>query len=91
MSDFPHDLKESEVILALTKAINLLAPSFTFGYYDIEDIKQEAYIFGLESLARYDRSRPIENFLYSHIKNRLINLMERSIKSLIIKMKQKHF
>ena len=73
MSDFPHDLKESEVILALTKAINLLAPSFTFGYYDIEDIKQEAYIFGLESLARYDRSRPIENFLYSHIKNRLIN------------------
>lgn len=73
MNDYPHGLKEEDVILALKKAINILAPTFTFGYYDVEDIKQEAYIFGFESLSRYDPSRPLENFLYSHIKNRLIN------------------
>lgn len=73
MISLPHDLKEAEVMAALMKVVNLLSPSFIFGYYDTEDIKQEAYIFGLESIQRYDRSRPIENFLYSHIKNRLIN------------------
>ena len=58
---------------AMDKAIALLAQTFVFGYFDSDDIRQEAYIFGLEALPRYDPSRPLENFLYSHIKNRLIN------------------
>jgi len=57
----------------MDKAIALLASTFMFGYYDSDDIRQEAYIFGLEALPRYDPNRPLENFLYSHIKNRLIN------------------
>lgn len=73
MNKYPHGLKERDVMLALDRAINLLAPTFAFGYYDVDDIRQEAYIFGLESLSRYDPSRPLENFLYTHIKNRLIN------------------
>ena len=70
---YPHGLTEKEVIEAMNKAIALLAQTFTFGYFDSDDIRQEAYIFGLEALVRYDPSRPLENFLYSHIKNRLIN------------------
>jgi DNA-directed RNA polymerase specialized sigma24 family protein len=58
---------------AMDKAITLLAQTFIFGYFDADDIKQEAYIFGLEALPRYDPNRPLENFLYTHIKNRLIN------------------
>ena len=70
---YPHGLTEDEVMRAMDKAIALLAQTFTFGYFDSDDIRQEAYIFGLEALVRYDPSRPLENFLYSHIKNRLIN------------------
>jgi DNA-directed RNA polymerase specialized sigma24 family protein len=71
--NYPHNLTEKEVMTAMDKAIALLASTFMFGYYDSDDIRQEAYIFGLEALPRYDPNRPLENFLYSHIKNRLIN------------------
>lgn len=71
--NYPHDLTEEQVMAAMNKAVALLAQTFSFGYFDSDDIRQEAYIFGLEALPRYDPSRPLENFLYSHIKNRLIN------------------
>ena len=70
---YPHGLTEEEVMAAMNKAVALLAQTFSFGYFDSDDIRQEAYIFGLESLPRYDPSRPLENFLYSHMKNSLIN------------------
>lgn len=70
---YPHGLTEKQVMTAMDKAIALLATTFMFGYYDSDDIRQEAYIFGLEALPRYDPSRPLENFLYTHIRNRLIN------------------
>ena len=71
--NYPHNLTEKEVMRAMDKAIALLAQTFVFGYFDSDDIRQEAYIFGLEALPRYDPNRPLENFLYSHIRNRLIN------------------
>lgn len=71
--NYPHGLTEDQVMTAMNKAVALLAQTFSFGYFDSDDIRQEAYIFGLEALPRYDPSRPLENFLYSHIKNRLIN------------------
>lgn len=62
-----------EVIAIIDKIVSILGQGFSFGYFDINDIRQEARIFGLEAMARYDNKRPLENFLYSHIKNRLIN------------------
>lgn len=50
------------------------ATKFTFPNYTIEDLIQEAYIMGMEGLQRWDGRRPLENFLSTHIKNRLINL-----------------
>lgn len=73
MIEIPDHLNKDDVLEAMKRAIDILCPTFVFGYYDLEDIRQEAYIFGLEALNRYDTSRPLENFLYSHIKNRLIN------------------
>lgn len=73
MSQLPEWLSEEEFMLAVDHACSFLAKSFTFGYYDSDDIRQEAYIFSLEAISRYDRSRPLENFLFSHIRNRLIN------------------
>jgi hypothetical protein len=34
---------------------------------------QQAAIFALEGLEKYDQKRPLENFLWTHVRNRLFN------------------
>jgi DNA-directed RNA polymerase specialized sigma24 family protein len=70
----PSNMTETQVVEIMQKVVNLLAPSFRFGCYDVDDIKQEGMTFAIQAMDKYDESRPLENFLYSHIKNRLINL-----------------
>ena len=36
-------------------------------------MKQQAAIFALEGLKNYDHKRPLENFLWTHVRNRLFN------------------
>jgi hypothetical protein len=55
----------------ITEIARKLAPKFRFAYYDTEDIVQEGILLGLDALKRWDGIRPIENFLYTHIRNRL--------------------
>ncbi len=50
-----------------------LARKFTFGYHTYEDIKQQAFIEAWKGLDSYDGKRPLENFLWVHVKNRLCN------------------
>ena len=69
----PDGINEEEFLEAVNKACDVLAKSFAFGYFDSDDIRQEAFIFAMEAVVRYDKSRPLANFLYTHIKNRLIN------------------
>lgn len=70
----PKGWTEAEVLKEIESIVRLLAPSFKFGCYTLEDIKQEARLYGLECLPRYDPSRKLAGFLYSHIRNRLNNL-----------------
>lgn len=55
------------------RVINRIYHKYIFGFYDAEDIKQEAFIFALEAMERYDGQRPLENFLMVHVANRLKN------------------
>ena len=55
----------------ILQVIDRIAPKYTFGYYDADDIKQEAYIICCEALEKYDESRPLENFLSKHLSRRL--------------------
>ena len=48
-----------------------MAPKYVFASYDVEDIQQEAFLIGIAGLEKYDTSRPLENFMYTHISNRL--------------------
>lgn len=50
-----------------------LAYKFKFGYHDIEDMKQQISVFAIEGLKNYDHKRPLENFLWTHVRNRLFN------------------
>jgi DNA-directed RNA polymerase specialized sigma24 family protein len=59
-----------EVINIITKK---LAYKFKFGYHDIDDMKQQITVFALEGLKNYDYKRPLENFLWTHVRNRLFN------------------
>lgn len=69
----PTNMSEAQVLASIEKIVSVLAHSFPFGYFDIDDIKQVARMKAIEGLEDYDETRPLENFLYAHIKNRLIN------------------
>jgi hypothetical protein len=70
----PDGYTEQEVIDIIDSISCKLSGKFKFGYYELEDIKQEAALFAWQGLENYDGVRPLENFLWIHIRNRLYNL-----------------
>ena len=71
----PKNLSREEVIHQIHTVVNRIAPKYTFTGYEIDDIKQEAFIICMDALERYDESRPLENFLSVHLSNRLKNFV----------------
>ena len=69
----PSGMSDEEVTEIILKVAQKLAPKYVFASYDVEDIEQEAFIIALEALSRYDSGKPLENFLYTHVNNRLKN------------------
>jgi DNA-directed RNA polymerase specialized sigma24 family protein len=69
----PKIVDEKELLIVLDNISKRLAGKFKFGYHSIEDMKQQAIIFALEGLKNYDHKRPLENFLWTHVRNRLFN------------------
>lgn len=53
----PDGYTETEVLGLIEYVCSKLAPQFVFGYYDLDDLKQEIRIFCLESLSKYERKR----------------------------------
>lgn len=68
-----NKVNESEFVAVWEKISKKLGYKFKFGYHSHEDMKQQAAIFALEGLKNYDKSRPLENFLWTHVRNRLFN------------------
>lgn len=68
-----NGVDESEFLQALENISKRLGNKFKFGYHTYEDMKQQAAIFAIEGLERYDHTRPLENFLWTHVRNRLFN------------------
>lgn len=66
-------VKEEDFLQVLETISKKLIYKFKFGYHEIEDMKQQAAIFAIEGLEQYDNSRPLENFLWTHVRNRLFN------------------
>jgi DNA-directed RNA polymerase specialized sigma24 family protein len=69
----PKGMTESEVLEVINKICERYAYKFQFGYFEPDDIRQEAFIIALDALERYEEGRPLENFLAVHVKNRLNN------------------
>ena len=70
---FHPTVDETEFVAVWEKISKKLGYKFKFGYHSHEDMKQQAAIFALEGLKNYDKSRPLENFLWTHVRNRLFN------------------
>lgn len=71
----PKNMSETEVLSAIDAIVNRIAHKYTFYGYEVEDIKQEAFIICLDALKRYDEKRPLENFLSVNLSNRLKNFI----------------
>ena len=71
----PKGMTEEQVIEQITIVIDRIGPRYTFRDYEVEDIKQEAFIICMDALDRYDTNRPLENFLSVHLSNRLKNFV----------------
>ena len=69
----PHGMTEDEVVQTINLIAHRLAGKFKFGYHELEDMKQQARLFAWEGLENYDGVRPLENFLWTHVRNRLYN------------------
>jgi len=66
-------VSDEEFVDVWEKISKKLGYKFKFGYHSYEDMKQQAAIFALEGLKNYDHKRPLENFLWTHVRNRLFN------------------
>jgi len=69
----PNNVSEEEFLTVLDNISKRLSHKFRFGYHDLDDMKQQAAIFAMEGLEKYDNKRPLENFLWTHVRNRLFN------------------
>lgn len=69
----PPNMTEEEVIDVIVRVSKKVAWRYKFGYYEEDDIQQEAFIIGMTGMEYYDENYPLENFLITHINNRLKN------------------
>ncbi len=71
----PKNMTEQEVVDQINIVVNRISARYTFHGYEVDDIKQEAFIICMDALDRYDQKRPLENFLSVHLSNRLKNFV----------------
>lgn len=76
----PHNIDEKEFVEILHRIVRKLGYKFIFGYHSYEDMYQQAAIFAMEGLEKYDSSKPLENFLWTHLRNRLFNFKRDNFK-----------
>ena len=83
----PKGMSEQEVISVIEKTVNYLAPSFKFGYFDADDMRQEGTIFCMEALdnfnfnksSKQDRSEALFTFLKTHVRWRFLNMRRKQL------------
>ena len=76
----PKGMTEKDVLQAIENVVNSLARSFKFGYFDVDDMKQQGRMYALQGIENYKPEiGPLENFLRSHVRNRYLNLKRNKL------------
>lgn len=61
----------------LSNLVKAVSSKFSFFGYPREDIEQECWIEVMKGLDKYDENRPLNKFMYTHLKNRMLNIKRR--------------
>jgi DNA-directed RNA polymerase specialized sigma24 family protein len=70
----PTGIPLDSILRTIDNVVNAQAYKFRFDVHDEDDIRQEGRRLAWEAIVnKYDESKPLENFLRVHIRNRLIN------------------
>jgi hypothetical protein len=74
--NIPQGYTEKQVLDAIERSVTILAPGFVFGVYDVDDIKQHGRMAAVVAVnsGKYDAARPLDNFVYTSVRNALVNL-----------------
>lgn len=76
-ADMPVDILVDiplDEMAIINKVAKRWAARFRFGYHEIKDMEQEARVIAWEGITKHwDGVRPLENFLWVHVHNRLFN------------------
>ncbi len=83
----PKGMTEEEVLSVIDKTVAYLAPSFKFGYFDVEDMKQEGFIFCMDALKAFNFQKSIQEdlssalftFLKTHVRWRFLNMRRKQL------------
>jgi DNA-directed RNA polymerase specialized sigma24 family protein len=79
--ELPEGVGEADLLEALEKVARAVSRKYLFGYYEIEDIRQQAKLFALEALPKYDATYGnLAGFLWTHARNRLLNLQRDKLR-----------
>lgn len=73
----PKSISEEEFLAILKTVTQNLVKKFQFSGYTEEDLYQECFILAIDGLKHWDNKRPLANFLYVHLKNRLCNFKRK--------------
>lgn len=71
----PKGMTEQEVMDSIQIVVDRISPRYIFPGWDLQDVKQEAFIICMSALERYQHGNPLENFLSVNLSNRLKNLI----------------
>lgn len=66
-------MTEKEVTDIIDRIVKRLGSIYRFGYHSIEDMQQQGRLEAIKGIENYDGKRPLENFLWTHVRNRLHN------------------
>lgn len=73
LANLPDGMTEDELMEVIDGVVARLAYKFRFGYHDVEDIMQDGRYEAIKALPKYDNKRPLENFLWTAVRNGLFN------------------
>src|SRR5262245_303699 len=70
----PEGVTQAQLLMVLEKLQKTFAAKYAFGSHTPEDCAADAVVMALEALPRYrPELGPLENFLATHVRNRLQN------------------
>ena len=87
----PKDLEEKDFLKIVDSINNQIAGTFPFGSYTLDDIKQEAYLFAVEALEKFDPIKGNPSKKRDNVKDRLFNFLRQHIRNRLINLKRDNF